>query len=725
MARSSSGRLSFALTTLALLACPPLRAVALDFPGPAPGPAQAHVDDKSIVLENNVLRASWKIVDGHLRPDVFLNKLSGEKLDWGNEEVFRFTYAHSPLPAQTMSASQFDVDGKGEVKDLPSEFHGSTPVSGKIVTVGLKSLERSVMAVWTVALRDDTNYVRQCWSAGGMIERGDLSDDPLEIQQAAVLEGKTGSVEPAGVVDGVPVVTKSIFLGVDNPFGKNHVDLAAGAQSNAKIRCTDASSTAFHRGGFPDMLGANNYDDNYTSVLGVAPPGQMRRAFLCYLEGERAAPYYRFLHYNNGAEIGCEYWRLHKQGKLQEAAEFCSRQEKQWINLIRTFGHELTEKRSVRIDSFVHDHGWDDPNLVWQFHVGYPQGFEPARQAADRYGSQVGVWFSPWGGYEAKKLRIDGGQAQGFEVNKSGLSAAGPRYNARLSTACENMIRLYGVNYFKFDGFAGGINKPGPEPYTSDVEALLLLCTKLRERNPNVFINATTGSWPSPFWLRWVDSIWRQGHDTNLGGKGSDRQRWITYRDGQILHGTLERAPLFPVNSLMIHGIYVNKLPLSGNPYDPKSTPATHDPADVTAEIRSFFGTGVNCQELYINPELMTPALWDVLAEGAKWSRANSDVLVDTHWVGGDPLKGEVYGFASWQPRKGILTLRNPNDQAGRITLDVGQVFELPAGAATHFTLKCPWKSDATAAPRSAQAGQPLEFALQPFEVLVLEAVPN
>ena len=34
-----------------------------------------------------------------------------------------------------------------------------------------------------------------------------------------------------------------------------------------------------------------------------------------------------------------------------------------------------------------------------------------------------------------------------------------------------------------------------------------------------------------------------------------------------------------------------------------------------------------------------------------KWSRSNAmDVLVDTHWVGGEPFKLEVYGWASWTP---------------------------------------------------------------------------
>ena len=32
---------------------------------------------------------------------------------------------------------------------------------------------------------------------------------------------------------------------------------------------------------------------------------------------------------------------------------------------------------------------------------------------------------------------------------------------------------------------------------------------------------------------------------------------------------------------------------------------------------------------------LMTDEFWDILAKGAKWARANENVLVDAHWVGG------------------------------------------------------------------------------------------
>jgi hypothetical protein len=198
----------------------------------------------------------------------------------------------------------------------------------------------------------------------------------------------------------------------------------------------------------------------------------------------------------------------------------------------------------------------------------------------------------------------------------------------------------------------------------------------------------------------------------------------MTYRDGQIVHGTLARGPLFPVNSLMIHGVYINHLPLQGNPYDPRTPRPTYNERDTTAEIRSFFATGVNLQELYIAPDLMTQRTWDVLAEAARWARRNAHVLADTHAIGGDPMAGEVYGWASWSPSKAIVSLRNPEDRPAAFALDVSRVLDLPPGAASTFLLKSPWGEDASSPVLEVHSGEPATIRLQPFEVLVLEATP-
>ena len=210
-----------------------------------------------------------------------------------------------------------------------------------------------------------------------------------------------------------------------------------------------------------------------------------------------------------------------------------------------------------------------------------------------------------------------------------------------------------------------------------------------------------------------MDSTWRGGEDHDFFGKGPWRQRWITYRDMETYRGVVSRGPLYPLNSLMIHGVLY-------------ATNAVHlqtaDDGEFADEVHDYFGSGTQLQELYLSPHRLNARNWDDLAEAAKWSRANADVLVDTHWIGGDPGTGEVYGWASWTPRKGILVLRNPDDKPATISGDLGAWFELPVGAGTRFQMRSPWRSDRNTPAISLQAGLASTFALKPFEVLVLES---
>ena len=58
-----------------------------------------------------------------------------------------------------------------------------------------------------------------------------------------------------------------------------------------------------------------------------------------------------------------------------------------------------------------------------------------------------------------------------------------------------------------------------------------------------MYINLTTGSWPSPFWLRYADSLWRQGGDMGFAGKGNRQQQWLTYRDQEIFRNIVRQRP--------------------------------------------------------------------------------------------------------------------------------------------------------------------------------------
>ena len=222
-----------------------------------------------------------------------------------------------------------------------------------------------------------------------------------------------------------------------------------------------------------------------------------------------------------------------------------------------------------------------------------------------------------------------------------------------------------------------------------------------------------------------MDSTWRNSSPGDVGwaGKGRnptnqfDRERWLTFRDGHCRQYFVTLSPLYPLNSVMHHGV------VHGRNFQGGSIGQSNLP-DLKNEARSYFANGAMLQELYLTPSLMTADAWDHVAEAAKWAHANADVLIDAHWVGGDPLGLEPYGYAAWCPRKGTLMVRNPNDQPQDIALDAATVFELPAGASRRFALSSPYR-DQRIQNLLLEAGQPRNLRLGPFEVLVFDAKPE
>ena len=247
------------------------------------------------------------------------------------------------------------------------------------------------------------------------------------------------------------------------------------------------------------------------------------------------------------------------------------------------------------------------------------------------------------------------------------------------------------------------------------MEAGVKLISNLRKVNSDVYINITVGTWPSPFWLKYADCIWRGSGDLHNAGAGSTTQKMITYRDGVLHNNIVNRAPFYPLNSIMTCGIAYANL---GHP----SRFVNDNLDDFKDMVYSSFAAGSSLQELYISHNKMKPEFWAVVAEGAKWAKANETVLKDTHWIGGSPINLEVYGFASWKPGKGIITLRNPSNKKAKFKLNSNTVFELPSEYSRDFSYKSPWKEDANKKAFIVKANASNEIDLEPFEQLVLEA---
>ena len=664
------------LVVLLLTGCT-LAELQLEFPGPQPGPAQGRINQSELVLENKVLSCTWQINDGRLRLDTITDKLSSTLHKLHKAECFRFILDDG----RDIKASDMKIIGKPKLKNLnskPKSFRLAEQFGGKQIIVTLTTSDNSINVEWRAFLRNGSNYIRH-EVAFKTINKN------LNIKEIVLLDLDISQAEIMGIVDGSPVVANNLFFAYEHPLSRSTIK----PENPSHFSCSFPCNVELKPG--KPLI--------YSAVIGVVPKGQLRRGFLYYIERERAHPYWPFLHYNSWYDIGYGAEKI---------------QQDQAMTVINLFGQQLVTKRKVKMDSFALDDGWDDTTSLWRFHEGFPNGFKPLQKVVEQYDSALGAWLSPFGGYgQAKKNRLKYGRQQGFETNKSGFSLSGPTYYVRFRDVCVKMIKEYDLNYFKFDGIGTGGRPTGAgDEFIQDMSALLRLVSNLREVKPDIFVNITTGTWSSPYWLFYCDSTWRSGADWSTHGRGSKRQQQVTYRDKETYHNVVKRAPLYPINSLMTQGVmFANHgLPEEVN--------------DLVADIRAFFASGTNCQELYITPSIMNPQHWDALSEAAKWSRDNADVLVDTHWVGGDPAQGQIYGWAAWSKRKGILSLRNPLDKPGSITIDIGKVFELPSGAAQNYSLKSPWTEDVDRAEINLSEGKGHVFELKPFEVLVFDAMP-
>lgn len=440
---------------------------------------------------------------------------------------------------------------------------------------------------------------------------------------------------------------------------------------------------------------------NYTLYVGTFPEiTQLRRSVNTLIDAVRPRPYKPYLHYNSWMDIGF----------------FTPYTENDVLKRMDEWDKAFITGRGVKLDAFLLDDGWDDLTGRWLFGAAFRNGFGTVREKADRLHSSVGLWLSPFGGYnKPRDKRVSQAKKYGFETVDGKFALSGPNYFKNFNEQISKLIQNEHITSFKLDGMGNANSHIKGSPFASDFDASVVLLNNMRSTNENLFINLTTGTNASLSWLFYADSIWRQGDDINLYGPGTPVQQWITYRDAETYRSIVRKGPLFPLNSLMTHGI----ISAENAYYGLENVQTDGDFAD---QAWSYFATGTQLQELYITPSMLNNTKWDTLAQAAKWSRDNARVLVDTHWIGGDPTHLAVYGWASWNKDKAIFGLRNPSDKPQTYYLDLVKDFEIPQGEATHFTLKSVYGSNNTFPSRYQKA---LIVTLAPLEMLVFEAMPT
>jgi len=263
---------------------------------------------------------------------------------------------------------------------------------------------------------------------------------------------------------------------------------------------------------------------------------------------------------------------------------------------------------------------------------------------------------------------------------------AGANYSSWFRNATRSLVLDSGFQFLKFDGIGSGAKATGAQAFNADVDRLMALVGELRSataatsaaignaRSRSLWVSLVTGFWPSPFWLLSADALWRGGPDLGREGAGSPVQQWITFRDAMVHQWIVQRAPLFPLAGLAQGGIVWSRAMEPGAYLD------SYTLEDFASEAWSFFFTGAASQELQIQPSLLTPTHWDILVAAANASRQRAVVLRDSHWIGGSPKAGAVYGYASHAcpPCLGVMSWRNPKASTQTITFTLRTALAIP-----------------------------------------------
>ncbi len=650
------------------------------------GDATAWKDNNVYTLGNKVLQASF------LNTEKAIYFLGSKAMNLvAGTEPFYVSFGSGV----SVAASQMTL-GKVELVDLaaePNAIRGAKHYAGKALQANYTYSYngQQISIVWRAVLRSGSHYLRTEMELTGVDNVDMFSIIPMSYK----VDTKAAGSKPStiGNTRGKVILNDKIFAGLETPTAFNTVEDVANTDYSV-IQGMWNRHTTLKKGEtwkVSAVVGLIAQDGKQSSKN--IRETQKRRSFLAYSERERAVPWranpcyiswYELNIDRNNAAPGREYTNMTADGVLDVVAHWKS---------------SLWDRYNVAPKNFVIDDGWDNYG-TWTFHSGFPREMRDIAAQAAEMGASVGAWLGPVGGYGKS-----GDYRRDYWKNNGGMQLSNQKYYDTFLAAATNLVKNQhdengngSFGFFKFDGISAQGTAVGPDPGDTgneNAEGIIRMEQYIRENlKEDIFFNTTVGTWASPFWYKITDATWRQDADwKKIGTNPNDREAWITYRDMQVYNIYVTDSPLCPINTLMTHGFILTE-------HGDVSKNMNYENA--LNELRCAFACGSGMVELYNDYKLMDKInngkLWSDLADLIKWQKDNADVLMDAHWVGGNPWNGyshEIYGWAAWNGKKSTLTLRNGDVAAKSITLTLRQALEIPANISGKIVLTKPFDDQA------------------------------
>jgi len=574
---------------------------------------------------------------------------------------------------------------------------------GSELTLLLAGPDNALSLRVTYALGADDFYVRKTLAVADTAAAGHLlrslrgSDCLLRGAPAVTRSGGFG--QPAACTFGG---NSGAFFGLEYPAAAISL-VAEGA--GARLRCGEEIGARITR----TWLAGDPV------VEGVTPDTAVRRWFWRYVDDIRVAPLRPYTLYNSWYDLRSPDFRnIPPQNVINEE------------NILRIIGlidNNMIRKHGIRLDAFVLDDGWDVYESDWMLRpVQFPHGLKPIADELRKTNTVLGMWLGPTGGYSFHDRRMAWMKAHGYETVDDQLCLAGEKYSALFRKRVEDFVRDDGVGYFKWDGIQFVCNDPA-HGHPVDVysrravlESVFDKCRAVRAINPATFLNITSGTWLSPWWLPYANQIWMDGQDYGYADVPSisPRDAAITYRDFVLYEDLRTKDLWFPVANMMTHGIIKGDLEKLGGEREPLDK--------FTNESLLYFARGVSMWEMYISPDLLSDREWDAMAQSMQWARDRFPILSTTAMVGGDPKARQTYGYVHYRGKEGVIAARNPSIEPGSLSVTLAPSEGLDPSADS-LVLERVYPSR-WISPSLTRAGATITIPLEGYETAVYEIYP-
>ena len=399
---------------------------------------------------------------------------------------------------------------------------------------------------------------------------------------------------------------------------------------------------------------------------------------------------------------------------------------KEFLDYYDVFDRNLAPY-GVKLDSLQPDFWKFDPQSASLPHKRlYPGGYGPLREQLEARGSTLSLWLA----LNGTANNVEWMRKEGYERANGPFDifycVSAPKLNTATRKALKNAIEEGNVSYFKHDfvQMMCSLEGHGHLPtyrhgFEANLDATLELMAYERQLNPSVLNAPTSYVWLSPWWLMHANYIFMGISDygaVSTWPQLSYREWEMTYRDDQFFRIYKQWRIPYPMSPMITHTFLPYRF------HREKGQPETlREWTDLSAMV---FGRGVRLIDIYSDGRKLSAEFWEALGTFARWYEDHLEVLGETRMVGGNPRKGQVYGFVHWKGESGILCLRNPDvaEQAIRVPFDKSVVYREEVGRPFRGRVVYPFVEDL---PQLFTSGEPMLFQVPGYTVMLIELEPG